>query len=226
MAETSHMTSQERIIKLVGRNSEMTTKRRRFLMSWTDETNGNLQQQESQSLENLTLENTNLKLKLEEAKSIMSDQSSIINALKNKQMSLVELEEMQETLKVKEQKLNQKDQLYEELKKKFTAEPDMLVELKTDFRKITSPAFDIINNASKSLTGGVKNLKYDDLRKVLEIVIQARDESQRTQEMCKSLFAKNKKLLDGGITDFELKMHDAKLEQDLEIKFRKRYGID
>ena len=102
----------------------------------------------------------------------------------------------------------------------------MLVELKTDFRKITSPAFDIINNASKSLTGGVKNLKYDDLRKVLEIVIQARDESQRTQEMCKSLFAKNKKLLDGGITDFELKMHDAKLEQDLEIKFRKRYGID
>ena len=77
----------------------------------------------------------------------MSDQSSIINALKNKQMSLVELEEMQETLKVKEQKLNQKDQLYEELKKKFTAEPDMLVELKTDFRKITSPAFDIINNA-------------------------------------------------------------------------------
>lgn len=195
-------------------------------MSWTDETNGNLQQQESQSLETLTLENTNLKLKLEEAKSIMSDQSSIINALKNKQMSLVELEEMQETLKVKEQKLNQKDQLYEELKKKFTAEPDMLVELKTDFRKITSPAFDIINNASKSLTGGVKNLKYDDLRKVLEIVIQARDDSQRTQEMCKSLFAKNKKLLDGGITDFELKMHDAKLEQDLEIKFRKRYGID
>ena len=132
---------------------------------------------------------------------------------------------MQETLKVKEQKLNQKDQLYEELKKKFTAEPDMLVELKTDFRKITSPAFDIINNASKSLTGGVKNLKYDDLRKVLEIVIQARDESQRTQEMCKSLFAKNKKLLDGGITDFELKMHDAKLEQDLEIKFRKRNRI-
>ncbi|MCT0138268.1 hypothetical protein EFK51_13315, partial [Lactococcus lactis subsp. lactis] len=62
-------------------------------MSWTDETNGNLQQQESQSLETLTLENTNLKLKLEEAKSIMSDQSSIINALKNKQMSLVELEE-------------------------------------------------------------------------------------------------------------------------------------
>lgn len=226
MAETSHMGSQERIIKLVGRNSETTTKRRPFLMSWTDETNGNLQQQESQSLETLTLENTNLKLKLEEAKSIMSDQSSIINALKNKQMSLVELEEMQETLKVKEQKLNQKDQLYEELKKKFTAEPDMLVELKTDFRKITSPAFDIINNASKSLTGGVKNLKYDDLRKVLEIVIQARDESQRTQEMCKSLFAKNKKLLDGGITDFELKMHDAKLEQDLEIKFRKRYGID
>ena len=226
MAETSHMGSQERIIKLVGRNSETTTKRRPFLMSWTDETNGNLQQQESQSLETLTLENTNLKLKLEEAKSIMSDQSSIINALKNKQMSLVELEEMQETLKVKEQKLNQKDQLYEELKKKFTAEPDMLVELKTDFRKITSPAFDIINNASKSLTGGVKNLKYDDLRKVLEIVIQARDDSQRTQEMCKSLFAKNKKLLDGGITDFELKMHDAKLEQDLEIKFRKRYGID
>ena len=133
---------------------------------------------------------------------------------------------MQETLKVKEQKLNQKDQLYEELKKKFTAEPDMLVELKTDFRKITSPAFDIINNASKSLTGGVKNLKYDDLRKVLEIVIQARDESQRTQEMCKSLFAKNKKLLDGGITDFELKMHDAKLQEELEIKFRKRYGID
>lgn len=226
MAETSHMASQERIIKLVGRNSETTTKRRRFLMSWTDETNGNLQQQESQSLETLTLENTNLKLKLEEAKSIMSDQSSIINALKNKQMSLVELEEMQETLKVKEQKLNQKDQLYEELKKKFTAEPDMLVELKTDFWKITSPAFDIINNASKSLTGGVKNLKYDDLRKVLAIVIQARDESQRTQEMCKSLFAKNKKLLDGGITGFELKMHDAKLEQDLEIKFRKRYGID
>ena len=226
MAETSHMGSQERIIKLVGRNSETTTKRRPFLMSWTDETNGNLQQQESQSLETLTLENTNLKLKLEEAKSIMSDQSSIINTLKNKQMSLVELEEMQETLKVKDQKLNQKDQLYEELKKKFTAEPDMLVELKTDFRKITSPAFDIINNASKSLTGGVKNLKYDDLRKVLEIVIQARDESQRTQEMCKSLFAKNKKLLDGGITDFELKMHDAKLEQDLEIKFRKRYGID
>src|SRR5574337_472838 len=124
------MGSQERIIKLVGRNSETTTKRRPFLMSWTDETNGNLQQQESQSLETLTLENTNLKLKLEEAKSIMSDQSSIINALKNKQMSLVELEEMQETLKVKEQKLNQKDQLYEELKKKFTAEPDMLVELK------------------------------------------------------------------------------------------------
>lgn len=226
MAETSHMASQALIINQEALNLETITKRRPFLMSWTDETNGNLQQQESQSLETLTLENTNLKLKLEEAKSIMSDQSSIINALKNKQMSLVELEEMQETLKVKEQKLNQKDQLYEELKKKFTAEPDMLVELKTDFRKITSPAFDIINNASKSLTGGVKNLKYDDLRKVLEIVIQARDESQRTQEMCKSLFAKNKKLLDGGITDFELKMHDAKLEQDLEIKFRKRYGID
>lgn len=64
MAETSHMGSQEQIIKLVGRNSETTTKRRRFLMSWTDETNGNLQQQENQSLETLTLENTNLKLKL------------------------------------------------------------------------------------------------------------------------------------------------------------------
>mgnify|MGYP006974971502 CR=1 FL=1 len=226
MAETSHMDSQERIIKLGGRNSETTTKRRLFLMSWTDETNGNLQQQESQSLETLTLENTNLKLKLEEAKSIMSDQSSIINALKNKQMSLVELEEMQETLKVKEQKLSQKDQLYEELKKKFIAEPDILVELKTDFYQMTSPAFDIINNTSKSLTGGVKNLKYDDLRKVLDIVIQARDESKRTQEMCKSLFAKNKKLLDGGITGFELKMHDAKLQEECEIKFRKRYGID
>ena len=133
---------------------------------------------------------------------------------------------MQETLKVKEQKLSQKDQLYEELKKKFIAEPDILVELKTDFYQMTSPAFDIINNTSKSLTGGVKNLKYDDLRKVLDIVIQARDESKRTQEMCKSLFAKNKKLLDGGITGFELKMHDAKLQEECENKFRKRYGID
>mgnify|MGYP000105061470 CR=1 FL=1 len=42
----------------------------------------------------------------------------------------------------------------------------------------------------------------------------------------KSLFAKNKKLLDGGITGFELKMHDAKLQEECEIKFRKRYGID
>lgn len=133
---------------------------------------------------------------------------------------------MQETLKVKEQKLNQKDQLYEELKKKFTADPDIIVKLKTDFWEITSPAFDIINNASKSLTGGVKNLKYDDLRKVLDIVIQVRDNAKMTQEMCKSLFVKNKKLLDGGITGFELKMHDAKLQEELEIKFRKRYEID
>ena len=57
-------------------------------MSWTDETNGNLQKQKKQSLENMTLENTHIKLKLEEAKSMMSDQSSIINALKNKQMGL------------------------------------------------------------------------------------------------------------------------------------------
>ena len=46
MAETSHMGSQEQIIKLVGRNSETTTKRRPFLMSWTDENNDNLSSQE------------------------------------------------------------------------------------------------------------------------------------------------------------------------------------
>lgn len=129
-------------------------------------------------------------------------------------------------MKVKEQKLNQKDQDYETLKKKLTAAPDILVAFKTDFHQLTSPIFERINKASKSLTGGVKNLKYDDLKKILDIVIQTRDEAQRTQEMCQSLFAKNKKLLDGGITGFELKMHDAKLQEELEIKFRKRYGID
>ena len=44
--------------------------------------------------------------------------------------------------------------------------------------------------------------------------------------MCKSLITNNKKLLDGGITGFEHKMHDAKLQEECEIKFRKRYVID
>ena len=44
--------------------------------------------------------------------------------------------------------------------------------------------------------------------------------------MCKSLFAKNKKLLNGGITGFKLKMHEDKLKEECEIKFRKRNGIN
>ena len=51
-------------------------------------------------------------------------------------------------------------------------------------------------------------------------------DSKGTQKSVKSLLAKNKKRLDGGITGFELKMHDAKLQEECEIKFRKRYGID
>ena len=133
---------------------------------------------------------------------------------------------MQENVKVKEQILSQKYHLYEELKKKFIAEPYILVDLNTDIYQMTISAYYIINNTSKSLTGGVKNLKYDDLRKVLDIVIQARDKSKRTQEMCKSLFAKNKKLLDGGITGFELIMHDAKVQGECGMKLRKRYEID
>ena len=76
-----------------------------------------------------------------------------------------------------------------------------------------------MNNNTKAVTGGDKNLKYDDWRKVVDKVIQARDESKRTQEMCKSLFPKNKKLLAGGFTGFELKMHNANLLEYCEIKF-------
>ena len=89
-----------------------------------------------------------------------------------------------------------------------------------------SPAFYIINKPPKSITGGVKNLKYDKLKKILNIVNQGRDKKKRTQKIFKDLFAKKKKLLDGGITGFELKMHDAKLQEECEIKFRKRYGIE
>ena len=63
------------------------------------------------------------------------------------------------------------------------------------------------------------------MRKVLDIVIQARDESKKTQEIFKNLFAKNKKIIERGITGFELKKHEAKLQEESGNKNRKKNGI-
>lgn len=131
---------------------------------------------------------------------------------------------MQETLRIKEQHLNQKDLDYDELKKKLTANPKGNYKLKADFWKIASPAFAIINDTTQSFTGGVKNLKYTDLRKVLDIIIQLRDEAQRTQKLCEDVYNKNQELLNGGLSTFELKIHDAKIKQKIEMECHKKYG--
>ena len=78
---------------------------------------------------------------------------------------------MQETLKVKEQKLSQKEQLNEKNKKKFKTEPDIHVELKTNYYHMTSTAVDINNNTYNKLKTVVKNLTYHELRKDLDINI-------------------------------------------------------
>jgi hypothetical protein len=101
----------------------------------------------------------------------------------------------------------------------------MELRFKTDFHAITSPAFDIINNSSKTLTGGVKGLKYNDLRKLLEIIIEVREEAETTQHFLKSSVEKNKKLINGGLDHFALKIHDAKLEEQLNIKIRRELGL-
>lgn len=84
------------------------------------------------------------------------------------------------------------------------------------------PIFDIINATSKSLTGGVKNLKYDDLKEVLHIAIKFRDELETLQRVCKDMYVKNHRLLEGGLSKFEMRLHDA----DLEIEFMNKYNVD
>lgn len=190
-------------------------------MSWTEE------KQETPSMNSLISENSELKLKLEEAKSIMNEQNSIIKELKNKQTSLAEIEKMQESLKLREQKLKEKEQIYSEITEELAVKvnKDIEIRFKTDFHAITSPAFDIINNSSKTLTGGVKGLKYNDLRKLLEIILEVREEAETTQRFLKSSVENNQKLINGGLDHFALKIHDAKLEEQLNIKIRRELGL-
>lgn len=129
-------------------------------------------------------------------------------------------------MKIKEQDLNQKDLDYVELKKKYTANPEMDYTLQTDLKKFKSSALEIIENASKSLTGGVKNLKYTDLQKLSHLIFQISDEAERLKRSAETTYGMNQKLLNGGIAGFELKLHDAKIQQECEIKLRKKYGID
>lgn len=191
-------------------------------MSWTEEKQTS---PENQSLNNLISENSELRLMLEEAKSIMNEQNSLITELKNKQASLAEIEKMQENLQEKEQKLKKKEQIYSEIKENLVVNQELEIRFKTDFNAITSPAFDIIKNSSKTLAGGVKGLKYKDLEKILEIILEVREEAEITQRHLKSSIKNNQKLINGGLDKFALRIHDAKLEEQLNIKIRRELGL-
>ena len=117
-------------------------------------------------------------------------------------------------MEAKEKALNEKDRRYKELKESLTANPEIKAELKYDFHKQIGPIFDIINATSKSITGGVKNLKYDDVQEVLHIAIKFKDELEMLQRLCKDLYTKNHRLLDGGLSKFEMDLHDAKKETE------------
>ena len=162
-------------------------------MSWTEE------KQETPSMNSLISENIALKLKLEEAKSIMNEQKSLIEQLNNKQTSLIEIEEMQKEVQLREKKLTEKEEIIEEGLSKLKAIKPNQATYNFDFSSVASPAFNIINDSKRTFTGGVSNLKYDDLRKILDIIIQLRDHGQEIASMVEETYRKNKTLMDGGV---------------------------
>lgn len=91
---------------------------------------------------------------------------------------------------------------------------------------MASPALNILNNTSKSMTGGVKGLKYTDLQNVLETIIQLREEAEMTQKFLKDVIKDNQRISNGGLDTFALSIHDAKLKQKLEIEIRQKLGLN
>lgn len=128
-------------------------------------------------------------------------------------------------MQLREKKLTEKEEIIEEGLSKLKAIKPNQATYKFDFSSVASPAFNIINDSKRTFTGGVSNLKYEDLREILDIIIQLRDHGQEAASMVEQTYRKNKTLIDGGLDTFNLKIHDAKLEQDLNIKIRRELGL-